>query len=189
MKMMNVKVGEKVYGAEMLQKGIPGARLEMSENGLFIYFGLPNISASDIMQFENGKFEFSYCGQSNSGLTAILLKNGRDVAELAFNVNLYPDNRFEEFKTAEGTFIYVQLYDCNTYEVKAIRVLPLNEKLKAQFVTLWQATNDNCISQTDYDQWLDNFVFSRSVDFNYKNSRQLGYIKYGYATQELTFVE
>lgn len=188
MRMTNVKVGERVYSAEMFPKGVPAARLEMSENGLFIFWGLPNVSASDIIRFESGKYEFNYCGHSGSGLTAMLVRNGCDVAELAFNVNLYPDNRFEGFKQAEGTFIFVQLYDCNTYEVKAIRVLPLNKKLKEQFVALWQATKDNNISQTDYDYWLDNHLYSHSVEFNYKNSRQLGYIKYGYATQELTFV-
>ena len=87
------------------------------------------------------------------------------------------------------TSIIVQLFDSTTFEIKAIRVLSLNGQLKEQLVSLWQASVERGISRSDYDEWLDYEVYTRNVDYTFKNSRKLGYIKYGYNTKELILVE
>lgn len=179
-----IKVGGQVKGSERMNRGTPGFNLAMVDNGLYLYCGIPNVTSQEIATFNEGKFEFNYFGGSDSGLSLILLKAGRVSGELPFNVNLYPDNRFETFKR-EGTQIVAQLFDSNTFEIKAIRVLPMNDKLRKSFADLWQATADNQVSQFEYDNWLFNEVYARDVEYTFKNSRQLGYVKYGYSTEKL----
>lgn len=185
--MKNIKIGEKVFGFNSMVAGQPCAELEMVENALYLYCGLPHITDKDVQQFKESKYEFYAYGDSNSGLSLILMKGGRDVMELPFNVNLYPDDRFEKFQKA-NTSIVVQVFDSSTLEIKAIRILSLNEQLKTQFVDLWKATVDKGISQAEYDEWL-NEVFTRDVEYNFRRSRKLGYIKYGYNTKELVYMQ
>ena len=153
----------------------------------FIAF-MPNVTPQEIEAFKQKDIGVVYYGNSSNGKNVIYLETGIGVFECFFNPNIYTDDRMDGFLKCNNTMLFMMLVDSSSMTIKAIRYIPVTNKVADKIKSMWQSAIDCNISRDEYDSWLNKEIMPVNPAVHLRVAKDIGKLKGGLTPESSVFI-
>lgn len=148
---------------------------------------MPGVTPVEVEAFKTANIKIKYYGNTSNGKTVIYLETGVGVYECFFNPNIYSDNRMKGFMGCDNMMLFMLLIDSRDMTIKAIRYIPVVNRIADKLKSMWQSAIDCKISKEEYDSWVNEEIMPVNPAVHFEVAKDIGKLKGGLAPENAVF--